>query len=96
MNTKPRLGSRYFWHIFTKSFGSVMYVSVDKQLVSVQNLFGVLLGFIRESVMRRFVISNFSASNITLCRVLSGPGLDLFISGFNYIMRGMIWEGEHE
>lgn len=73
-----------------------MYVPADKQLVSFRNLFGVLLVFSREGVMRRFVISNFSASNITLCRVLSGPGLGLFVSVFNYIMRGMIWEGEHE
>jgi len=37
---------------------------VDKQLISFQNLFGFLRDFSRESVMRRFVISNFSASRV--------------------------------
>ena len=73
-----------------------MYVSADKQLVNVQKSLWRSSRFFQGKCYETFVISNFSASNVTLCRVLSGPGLDLFISVFNYTMRGMIWEGERE
>jgi len=37
------LGCRYFEHIFTKLISNIMYISIDKQLISFENCFNFLL-----------------------------------------------------
>jgi hypothetical protein len=46
-----------------------MYVSINTKLVSFQNCNDILSRFGRERVVRRVLISNVPAGNLTLCHV---------------------------
>ena len=67
-NSELMLGCRYFQHIFTKWVSNVMCVSINEQLTSFQNCFGVLSRLCQERAKMRFLVSNVSVGNITLCR----------------------------
>jgi hypothetical protein len=55
-------------HIFAKLFVNVMFVSINKQLKSFQNCFGLLPKLCERKVRILILISNASAGKITLSR----------------------------
>jgi hypothetical protein len=57
-----RLRCCNFWNISTKLFSNVIYVYVNKQIISFQNFSASYLGFPKEIVKITFSMPNFSAA----------------------------------
>jgi len=79
-NSHTGLWCYYSEHIFAKRIGSVTRVSINKQLISIHNCFGVLSQLCQGRFKRRFVISSVSVGNILSPSPASPEGI---ITGHN-------------
>lgn len=77
-NLRLRLRHLYFQLIFTKLITNVKYVSFNKKFIIFQISSVFRLGFARDRVTRRVLISNISAAKMFLASYwLSGPVIDI-------------------